>query len=172
MSEPFIGEIRMAGFNFEPVGWAFCDGRLLSIAGNTALFSLLGTMYGGDGHTTFALPDLRGRAPMHAGDGPGLTPRSLGESGGAETVVLTPDQVPEHTHAMQAVSSAGNSGSPAGAVPANSGTIPLYAGGSPDTPLSAAAVAPAGDEQPHNNLMPYLTANFIIALQGIFPSRP
>ena len=172
MSEPFVGEIRTFAGNFAPVGWAFCYGQLIPISQNTALFSLLGTTYGGDGRTNFALPDLRGRAPMHAGSGPGLTPRSLGESGGAETVTVTPAQAPAHSHAFRASSGGANSADPSGNVLANAGAKALYAAGAADTPMSAGAVAPAGGEQPHNNLMPYLAVSFIIALQGIFPSRP
>jgi microcystin-dependent protein len=171
MSDPFVAEIRIFAGNFEPNGWAFCDGRLIPIAQNTALFSLLGTTYGGDGRTTFALPDLRGRAPMHAGDGPGLSPRSLGESAGTETVTITPAQAPAHTHALNVSTGLADSASPSGNFLANSGTAALYASGPADTPLSAAAVTPVGGEQPHNNLMPYLTVSFIIALQGVFPPR-
>ena len=149
MSEPFLAEIRTFAGNFEPTGWAFCDGRLLSISQNTALFSLLGTTYGGNGTSNFALPDLRGRAPMNAGNGPGLTPRSLGENGGAETVTISPAQAPAHGHAFHASSGSGNSADPSGNVLANAGSQTLYASGPADTPLSAAAVAPAGGEQPH-----------------------
>ncbi len=171
MSEPFVAEIRPFAGNFEPTGWAFCDGRLLSISQNTALFSLLGTTYGGNGTSNFALPDLRSRAPMHAGDGPGLTPRSLGESAGAESVTISPAQAPPHTHTLHASSTVANTASPSGNALANSGAASLYASGPADTPLSSSAVTPAGGEQPHNNLMPYLTVRFIIALQGIFPAR-
>ena len=171
MSDPFVAEIRMFAGNFAPNGWAFCDGSILSIALNTALFSLLGTTYGGDGRTTFALPDLRGRAPMHAGDGPGLSSRSLGESAGTETVTITPAQAPAHTHALQASLAPGDAASPSGNLLAVPGTTAPYASGAADTPMSAAAVSPVGGEQPHNNLMPYLTVSFIIALQGVFPPR-
>lgn len=176
MSEPFIAEIRMFAGNFAPRGWAFCAGQLLPINQNTALFSLLGTTYGGNGQTTFALPDLCGRAPMHAGNGPGLTPRSLGEAGGQENVVLAINQVPAHSHAAQvnASNGAANSLSPVGTVLAVSAQGNAFATGSPPTsPMSASAasVANAGGNQGHNNMQPYTAVSFIIALQGIFPSR-
>jgi len=173
MSEPFVGEIRTFAGGFAPTGWALCNGQLISISSNTALFSLLGTTYGGNGTSNFALPDLRGRAPMHAGNGAGLTPRLLGENGGTETVTLTPAQAPSHTHTLRASSANGNSADPKDHVPSNGGsTTTPYASGTADTPMSAGAIAPAGGEQPHNNLMPYLTVTFIIATQGVYPSRP
>jgi microcystin-dependent protein len=173
--EPFIGEIRMFGGNFAPRGWAFCDGQLLPIAQNTALFSLLGTMYGGDGRTTFGLPDLRGRFPMHPGTGPGLSPRTQGEKDGAEQVTLTLAQIPAHTHSAEvaADSTIGASDQPRGALPArNASATPGY-GTDPNVRMDSAMVrlAPAGGGQPHNNMPPFHTVNFIIALQGIFPSR-
>ncbi len=171
MSDPFVAEIRTFAGNFAPTGWALCNGQLLPISQNTALFSLLGTTYGGDGVTNFALPNLQSRAPMHAGNGPGLTPRNLGESGGYETVAITPSQAPAHTHALRANSGSANSADPTGAVLADAGSETLYASGTADTPLSAGAVASAGGDQPHNNLMPYLPVTFIIALQGVYPPR-
>lgn len=174
MSDPFIGQIMMFGGNFAPRGWALCDGQLLQIANNTALFSLLGTTYGGDGRTTFGLPDLRGRAPLHAGSGPGLTPRNLGQRGGGETNTLTVQQMPSHTHAPNAVAGAANQQSPANNFPASeaAGVTATYSNqASPDTTMNALAVGNAGGGQAVNNMQPYVTVNFIIALVGVFPSR-
>jgi microcystin-dependent protein len=175
MSEPFIGEIRMFGGNFAPRGWAFCDGQLLSIAQNTALFSLLGTTYGGNGQTTFALPDLRGRVPMHWGAGPGLTPRTLGESSGSETVTLLSSQMPAHNHAIGAHSGQGDTFSPEGAVnaaavDASQQPLNIYSS-SVNATMAAQTVGVAGGSQPHNNMQPFQCVSFIIALEGIFPSR-
>jgi microcystin-dependent protein len=172
MSDPFIGEIRMFAGNFAPRGWAFCNGQILPIAQNTALFSLLGTTYGGDGRTTFALPDLRDRIPVGFGEGPGLTPRTLGESGGAAAVTLAANQIPSHTHALRAASGTPSSGAPSGEVvlaPTTGGKI--YRDATSPVAMSAGTIGPAGGSQPHNNLQPYLAVNYIIALQGIFPSR-
>jgi microcystin-dependent protein len=171
--EPFIGQIQMVGFGFAPQGWATCDGQLLSISQNTALFSLLGTTYGGDGVTTFALPDLRGRAPIHQGQGPGLTSRSLGEQDGAETVTLISNQIPAHPHTVNAVSGAGNAAAPAAANvwAASSARDNQYSNAPPNTTLSPAAIGGGGAGQPHENMPPTLCVNFIIALEGIFPSR-
>lgn len=170
MSEPFIGEVRMAGFNFAPRGWAFCNGQVLSIAQNTALFSLLGTTYGGNGQTTFALPNLQGRLPMHTGQGPGLSNRVQGEQGGSANVTLLATEMPAHSHALATA-----------AVPADRATAtgnrlaqprdPVYRNAAPDGQLAGAAIGASGGSLPHNNLSPYLAVNFIIALQGIFPSR-
>lgn len=175
MSEPFLGEIRMFGGNFAPRGWAFCNGQLLPIAQNSALFSILGTTYGGDGQTTFALPDLRGRVPMHWGQGPGLTPRSLGESSGSENVTLLTTQMPAHTHLANASSDDANSTAPtnalwATAVDANSQQVSAY-GTTANTTMSPQAIGSAGGSQPHNNMQPFLCLSFIIALEGIYPSR-
>jgi microcystin-dependent protein len=176
MSEPFIGEVRIFAGNFAPRSWAFCQGQLLSIAQNTALFSILGTTYGGNGQTTFALPDLRGRYPMQPGQGPGLSPRTLGEQGGSETVTLISTQMPAHTHTLSANGAAGDSISPQGGFNAGltlSGTgqpESLYAS-SADTTMNPAAIGAAGGSQPHNNMSPFLCLNFIIALEGIYPSR-
>ncbi len=159
----------MVGFNFAPVGWAMCDGQLLPISQNTALFSLLGTTYGGNGTTTFALPDLRGRVPMHQGQGPGLSPRFLGESGGTETVTLDTSQVPSHTHALNGVAARQDSNRVAGAAPSNGG---YYSTQTPGTAMHQAAIGTTGGGQPHPNVQPFLCVNFIIALQGIFPARP
>jgi len=169
MSDPFLAEIRMFAGNFAPRGWALCDGQLLSIAQNTALFSLLGTIYGGDGRTTFALPDLRSRAPMHPGSGPGLTPRTLGQSGGTETVTLNVSQLPTHTHQMNAVKTSGNSDVPDNNSLAQAGyqtdsTTNLVA-------MNAVAITYTGAGQGHDNMAPSLGINFIIALEGVYPSR-
>lgn len=169
MSSPFLGEIQMFGFNFAPRGWAFCDGQLLSIAQNTALFALLGTTYGGNGQTTFGLPDLRGRVPLHRGQGPGLTNRTLGELSGSENVTLLTTQMPAHNHLLACNSDDPNAGSPAGKFPASS-TSPIYASTS-NSNMAPTAVSLAGGNQPHPNMQPYLTVNFCIALEGIFPSR-
>lgn len=169
MSDPFIGQIIMFAGNFAPRGWAFCDGQLLPIASNTALFSLLGTTYGGDGRTTFALPDLRSRAPMHPGHGSGLTPRTLGQRSGTETVTLTASQLPTHTHQMNAVNTAGNSD-----VPDNNSLA--QAGYQTDSTtnlvdMHAVAITNTGGGQGHDNMAPSLGISFIIALTGLFPSR-
>lgn len=173
-SEPFVGQISCAGFNFAPRGWALLDGQLLSIAQNTALFSLLGTQYGGDGRTTFALPDMRGRAMLDQGQGPGLTERFMGERAGTETNTLSVNQLPSHTHAFAplASSTTGTSTSPSGAVPAAAKkATSRYAAGSGDTTMAAGTTAPAGGGQPVNNMQPFVTVNCFIALQGVFPSR-
>jgi microcystin-dependent protein len=173
VSEPFLGEIRMFAGNFAPRGWALCDGQLLAVSQNDALFSLLGTIYGGDGRTTFGLPDLRGRFPIHAGQGAGLSDRRLGSAGGSETVVVTTGQLPAHTHAMGASSLTGTSSSPAAAVPAAVALDAHYA----DPPtvagneLNATAVDLTGGGQGHPNIQPFQCVNFIIALVGIYPSR-
>ena len=164
MSEPFIGEIRMVGFDFAPRGWALCNGQLMQINQNEFLFALLGTQYGGDGETTFALPDLRGRAALHQGTAPGLSPRSVGKKGGAELVTLTTRQLPPHTHSQPA-GGARTSNKPVGRAPA--------VGGAYDDP-TAKMMAPtgaAGNGEPHENMAPFLVVNFIIALQGVFPSQ-
>ncbi len=172
MSEPFIAEIRIFAGNFAPRGFAFCDGQLLPISQNTALFSLIGTIYGGDGRTTTGLPDLQGRAPMHPGRGPGLTSRRLGEKGGVTTVTLAEGQMPSHNHAMSASSDLGERSEPTSAS-ALARTAGGNAYGSPTNlvPLADAVLPPAGGNQPHTNLQPFLTVNFIIALVGMFPSR-
>ena len=173
MSEPFIGEIRMVGFNFAPRGWALCNGQLLSIASNNALFSLLGTIYGGDGRTTFALPNLQGRVPMHYGSGAGLSPRLIGEAAGQEAVSLTEAQLPAHTHKARASSLKGNTNSPVGRVWSKDAGVQsaTYTSNAADADMAAGAIAPAGGGQPHNNMPPDLAVNFVIALQGIYPAR-
>ncbi len=165
---PFIAEIIMFGGNFAPRGWAFCSGQLLSIAQNTALFSLVGTTYGGDGQTTFALPDLRGRVPIHPGQGPGLSPYSLGQQGGVENVTLTLNQIPAHNHSMNANSGAAADTLPNGNVLSEGG---IYTNAVPNAQLNPAAIGNAGGSQPHPNMQPYTCINYIIALQGIFPPR-
>lgn len=173
MAEPFLAEIIMFGGNFAPRGWALCNGQLLQISSNTALFSILGTTFGGDGRTTFALPDMRGRIPIHDGTGPGLSPYRLGQRGGTETIPLNANQLPAHTHAVQCANKGGNERSPVGAYPAVDGTG--VAANFSDRPANATSKWPettnAGSGQAHNNVQPFQCVNFIIALQGIFPSR-
>ena len=167
MSSPFVAEIRIFAGNFAPTGWALCDGQLLPISQNTALFSLLGTTYGGDGKSTFALPDLRTSVAMHPGAGPGLSEHFLGEEGGVETVTLQQSEMPLHTHNVTADPGQADSASPAVAVPATSETELYHSAGSQVVPLPV-----AGGSQPHSNLQPYLTLCYCIALQGVFPPRP
>jgi len=170
MAQPFIGEIRMFGGNFAPAGWAFCDGQLLPIAENDALFALIGTTYGGDGQSTFALPDLRSRVPVHQGQGPGLSPRVIGSNGGSETVALAAAQLPTHSHRL-ASTFAATLGDPTGESVADTGASAIYGGGATNVAMDPAASVAAGGSQPHNNLMPYLGVSFIISLFGIFPSQ-
>jgi microcystin-dependent protein len=168
--EPLMGQIILFAGTYAPKGWAMCDGQLLSIAQNSALFSLLGTTYGGDGRTTFALPDLRGRVPMHPGQGPGLSPRDLGQQGGLEDVTLTQNQIPGHTHALNTNDVAATDRSPTGNMLAQATT---YAGTS-RTPaaMSGAAIGMTGGSQPHDNVQPFTCINFIIATEGVYPARP
>lgn len=172
MSDPFVAEIRIFAGNFPPRGWATCDGQLLPIAQNTALFSLLGTTYGGDGKTSFALPQLGGRSPLGAGQGPGLSPRGLGESGGSAEVTLDTSQMPAHGHALQAALSPSSSmpGPDLALAPVAGGAPAYRASGTPQA-MAPQTLAAAGGGQPHNNLQPYLGLTFIIALQGIYPAR-
>ena len=170
MSEPFVGEIRMFAGNFAPRGWSFCDGQLLAVSQNDALFSLLGTIYGGDGRTTFGLPDLRGRIPVHAGSGPGLSPRRLGAKSGAEKVTITVNELPSHTHPMQASSRSADRRSAQGNVLAQSGLDTYRTTGNPVVNMASDGVTSVGGSRDHNNLAPYLCVNFIIALVGIYPS--
>ena len=173
MADPFVAEIRIFPFNFAPKGWAFCDGQLLPLSQNTALFSLLGTTYGGDGKSNFALPDLQGRAPMHPGQGPGLSLHDLGETGGSETVTLLESEMPAHSHAVLAAASPGNLNAPGPdrGIARSQGGSAYIADTSGLVTMAPQALAPAGGSLPHNNLMPYLTSNFCIALQGVFPPR-
>ena len=172
MADAFVGEVRMFSGNFAPHGWAFCDGALMPISQFTALFSLLGTNYGGNGVNTFALPNLQGAFPLHAGAGPGLTPRSVGEVGGAGAVSLAAAQLPAHGHALEAVPGA-TTGTPGAAVslaPSSNGTA-MYRAPGTYLNMSAATAGATGGGAPHDNLPPYLSLSFIIALQGIFPAR-
>ena len=169
--DPFVAEIRIFPFNFAPKGWAFCDGQLLPLSQNTALFSLLGTTYGGDGKSTFALPDMQGNAPMHPGQGPGLSLHDLGETGGSETVSLLESEIPSHTHSLTASAADGINTSPAGQLWAQGVGVNMWGTSAPDTQFSDNALALAGGDQPHNNMQPYLTLNFCIALQGVYPPR-
>lgn len=174
MADPFVAEIRIFPFNFAPRGWAWCDGQLLPLSQNTALFSLLGTTYGGNGKSNFALPDLQGRAPMHPGQGPGLSLHDLGETGGSETVSLLESEIPSHSHAMRASNDASTTNVPGGATvarPFGRGNNLFATGSANIVPMAPEALAPAGGDQPHNNLQPYLTFYFCIALQGVFPPR-
>ena len=171
-SEPYLAEIFMGGMNFAPRGYSTCAGQIISIAQNTALFSLLGTTFGGNGQTTFALPDLRGRVPMGQGQGPGLTDRVLGEQSGQETVTLINNEIPAHNHTFNAVSEAGDVSAPAGAYLANTGALDKeYNTTGTVVAMNANAVGASGGSQPHNNLPPYIVLTFYIAMEGIFPSR-
>ena len=165
MAQPYVGEIRIFAGNFAPAGWMFCDGALLPISENETLFQLIGTTYGGDGQTTFALPDLRGRLPIHQGNS-----FILAETGGAEEITLTVQQIPAHTHSLVGSMSPGTVSSAEGSVLARSTSVDLYFNGPANTNLHALAAGAVGGSQPHSNYMPYLTVNFIISLFGIFPS--
>lgn len=169
MGTSYVGEIRMFGGNFAPVGWAFCQGQLLPISENDALFQLIGTTYGGDGQSTFALPNLQSRVPVHVGTGGGSS-YVLGQSGGVESVTLTVNQIPAHHHAPLASTAAGPQSSPAGNVWANSTNLP-YSTNAPSAALAPNAVQAAGGSQPHDNMIPYLVVNFIISLFGVFPTQ-
>lgn len=171
MADPFVTEIRIFPFNFAPKGWAWCDGQLLPLSQNTALFSLLGTTYGGNGKSNFALPDLQGRAPMHPGQGPGLSLHDLRESAGSETVTLLESEIPAHTHAAQVSARPANQNDAAGRYWATT-SVQAYTNVNQNlVTMTPEALAPAGGDQPHNNLQPYLTCYFCIALQGVFPPR-
>ncbi|HEX6376502.1 MAG TPA: tail fiber protein [Allosphingosinicella sp.] len=174
MADPFVAEIRIVGFNFAPTGWAQCNGQLLPLSQNTALFALLGTMYGGDGKSTFALPNLQGNSAMHQGQGQGLSQRFIGEQGGSEFVTLLESEMPAHSHALNSNSLAAST-----LLPSNETALARSVNGSAyhDTTAALATMAfqaltPAGGSLPHNNLMPYLVMNYVIALQGVFPPRP
>ncbi len=177
MADPFVAEIRIFPFNFAPKGWAFCDGQLLPISQNTALFSLLGTTYGGDGKSNFALPNMQDNAPMHPGQGPGLSLHDLGETGGSETVTLLQTEIPSHAHNVGgAVDANGDSLSPVGNIFAaapggRNGSLNIYNPGPPTAKMNTNNILAAGGSQPHNNLQPYLTLSFCIALQGVYPPR-
>jgi microcystin-dependent protein len=177
MANPFVGEIRIVGFNFPPNGWAFCNGQLMPISQNTALFSLLGTFYGGDGKSNFALPNLQGMAAINQGSGPGLSQRDIGETGGEAHVTLLQTEIPQHTHNVSASSAGGDVNNPA----ANTVWAKAHLGKTPfnmynpsagtGVAMSGQAFATAGSSLPHNNMPPFLTLNFVIALQGVFPAR-
>lgn len=174
MSSPFVAEIRIVGFNFAPVGWALCNGQLLPISQNTALFSLLGTFYGGDGKSTFGLPDFQGSAAMNQGQGPGLSDRFLGEKSGEENVTLLVSEMPSHNHQAQSNTAGGNNTSPTNNIWSTLGTTrtppPVYFNAT-NTAMSPLATSISGSSLPHNNMSPYLVLNFIIAMQGVFPPR-
>lgn len=171
MSEPFVGEIRMFAGNFAPRGWAFCDGQLLAVSQNDALFSLFGTIYGGDGRTTFGLPDTRGRIPLHQGTGPGLSPRRLGSKGGAEKETLTTNQLASHSHDWNANTAASTVAAPQGRLLAQGDPVRLFEPANQNTDLASSTISNTGGTQPHTNLMPTLCVHFIVALFGIYPSR-
>ena len=169
--DPFVAEIRIFPFNFAPRGWAQCNGQILPISQNTALFSLLGTTYGGDGRSTFALPNLQGSAPMHPGQGPGLSLHDLGEQGGSDTVTLLQTEIPAHTHELRALADPAESNLATQKQLARSVGESAYGPAGSPAPLAQAAVSVSGGGLPHNNLQPYLVVNFCIALQGVFPPR-
>lgn len=168
--EPYIGQISMAGFNFAPRGWALCNGQLLSIAQNSALFSLLGVQFGGNGQTTFGLPDLRGRVPVHQGQGPGLTPRVMGELAGEENHTLITSEMPQHNHLVNVTSADSTAKNPTGNIPGGTAS-PIYAVAPNGGFMNPQTLTLTGGNQPHNNMQPYQVISFIIALEGIFPSR-
>ena len=174
--DPFVAEIRIFPFNFAPKGWAFCNGQILPLSQNTALFSLLGTTYGGDGKSNFALPDMQGNAPMHPGQGPGLSLHDLGETGGVETVTLLNSEIPLHAHTVAgSINANGDSITPANSIwsqaPGGRGSLQLYTPGAPTGGMNPNPLGMTGGNQPHNNMQPYLTLNFCIALQGVYPPR-
>lgn len=181
MADPFVAEIRIFPFNFAPKGWAFCAGQILPLSQNTALFSLLGTTYGGDGKSNFALPNLQGTAPLQPGQGPGLSLHDLGEQGGSQTVSLLESEMPAHSHSFGAVAGASQNATATGEVPGRGsyvqgsqfGTVNTYTTtNTANVPMNPGALAPTGGSLPHNNMQPYLALNFCIALQGVFPPRP
>jgi microcystin-dependent protein len=170
MGQPFVGEIRMVGFNFAPAGWAFCNGALIPISENDTLFNLIGTTYGGDGQNTFALPNLQSRIPVHAGQSPGTSNRVLGEMAGTETVTLATNQIPAHNHPAQATTGSGNQATPQNGIWAASAQG-AYSTSAPSLAMKANLMSSSGGSQPHDNMMPFLTINFIISLYGIYPSQ-
>ena len=171
MTQPFTGEIKLFAGNFAPRGWAMCQGQLLSIAQYTTLYSLIGTTYGGDGANTFALPDFRGRAPVHQGQGSGLSAYVIGERIGSESVTLIASQYPAHSHPVSASTAAATQASPGGNLPGAGATMAIYSSSAPNVMFNAAAVSASGGSQPHSNLQPFLCLSFVIALEGIYPSQ-
>ena len=172
MAQPYIGEIRMFGGNFAPAGWAFCDGQTMPISENDALFTLIGTTYGGDGEETFNLPNLQSRVPIHQGTSPAFgTPYQVGEMGGVESVTLTTQQIPVHNHAVVASTSTGTSNTPVDNIFATPTVTKLYRAGTPADPFPANVIGPSGGNQPHDNLQPYICIYYIISLFGIFPTQ-
>lgn len=172
MSDPFVGEIRIFASNFAPTGWAECNGQLMPISQNTALFSLLGTQYGGNGKSNFALPDLQGRAPLQHGQGPGLSERVIGEAGGARAVSLLTNEIPAHAHQLMHTGASANTATPGPAVGfARTSSAQMYAAGDSGVQAAPTALHPTGSGVPHNNMQPYLTLMFCIALHGVFPAR-
>lgn len=171
MAQPYIGEIRMFGGNFAPSGWEFCDGQLVPISENDALFTLIGTTYGGDGEETFALPNLQARVPIHQGQGAGLSNRIIGESAGVPEVTLTTQQLASHTHPLMATQNLGNSSNAANRVLATGTNVTMFRVIAPNVPFAASVLGPVGGSQPHDNLMPYAVVSFIISMFGIFPSQ-
>ena len=171
MAQPYVGEIRLFAGNFAPVGWLFCDGQQLAIAGNETLFNLIGTTYGGDGQNTFAVPDLRGRVPLHQGSGPGLSARVIGETAGSETATLNVQQMPAHTHALSATNAAATPAAGVTGVLASSATTQFYGPGPAINPMAAGAISAKGSSQPHDNMAPFVAVSFIISLFGIYPSQ-
>jgi microcystin-dependent protein len=171
MTQPYLGEIRMFAGNFAPVGWAFCDGAIISIAENDSLYALIGTTYGGDGQQTFALPDLRGRIPLHQGTGPGLATRIIGELAGSEQVTLLSNHLPNHGHDLMANTAAATVDAPAGKVLAAGTGVNLFAPAAQDTDMAAVSLTNTGGGQSHENMMPSLCVSFIIALSGIYPTQ-
>lgn len=169
--DPFVAEIRIFPFNFPPTGWAFCNGQILPLSQNTALFSLLGTTYGGNGKSNFALPDMQARTPMHPGQGPGLSLHDLGEQGGVDNVTLIESEIPSHSHSLMAATLNSQSTSPTNNSLGRGNPIRVYSTTGQLVNMGANSLAPVGSSQPHNNMMPYLTMNFCIALQGVFPPR-
>jgi microcystin-dependent protein len=174
VADPFVAEIRIFPFNFAPAGWALCNGQLMALSQNTALFSLLGTTYGGDGKSNFALPDIQGSVVMHPGQGPGLSLHDLGEVGGSRSVTLLESEMPVHSHTLRGSNAAGDNPTPGGNTLARAGSTTVYQQNSSANlvQMAADALPPTGGDQPHNNMQPYLTLNFCIALQGVFPPRP
>ncbi|MGZ8311663.1 MAG: phage tail protein [Allosphingosinicella sp.] len=168
MGQPFIGEIRLFAGNFAPVGWAFCNGQTLAIAENDALFTLIGTTYGGDGQNSFRLPDLQGRVPVHKGTGAGVT-YQLGEQGGVESVTLTTNQIPAHTHSLIVSQDQGSQSDPTNAMVGSNPTVQLFRPGAAVQTFDASAMSPVGGSQPHDNMQPYIAIHYIIALFGLFP---